>query len=68
MMGQPCTQTFVAYRRSSRSRRSGEDFRAFALERLGQCKPFQPFPRGRLGRAFDQLPRIANGGQDNAAE
>ena len=50
MMGQPCTQTFVAYRCSRRSRRSGEDFRAFALERLGQCKPFQPFPRGRLGK------------------
>ena len=68
MMAQLCAQTFAVCRRSSRSRRSGEGFRAFALERLGSCHPFQPFPRGRLGRVFDQLPRIANGGQDNAAE
>lgn len=68
MMAQLCAQTFADCRRSTRSRRSGKDLRAFALERLDQCQPFQPFSRGRLGRAFDQFPRIDNGGHDNAAE
>ena len=43
MMAQLCAQTFADCSRSSRSRRSGKDFRALELERMGRGQPFPPF-------------------------